>query len=130
MTLEKFGALFDIYLCTFFLTRLKKGTIMAEKNKDKYYIIGQRIKNIRLSRGMTLEKFGALFDAAKGNVSKWEKGKSLPNPERIKAIAEFANISIEELTSGSDLITISKVEFNRLKEIERKYNEIKRLVDN
>lgn len=103
---------------------------MAEKNKDKYYIIGQRIKNIRLSRGMTLEKFGALFDAAKGNVSKWEKGKSLPNPERIKTIAEFANISIEELTSGSDLITISKVEFNRLKEIERKYNEIKRLVDN
>lgn len=174
---------------------------MAEKNTDKHYIIGQRIKNIRLSRGMTLEEFGALFDAAKSNVSKWEKGKSLPNPERIKAIAEFANISIEELVSPSDnptspqivgqkiktirldngltmeqfgklfntskgtvnnwekgrnlpnkenLVIISEMggqsvtelldnndsisltisEYNRLKEIERKYNEIKRLVNN
>ncbi len=103
---------------------------MAEKNTDKHYVIGQRIKNIRLSRGMTLEEFGVLFSAGKGLVSRWERGISTPNPKRLKNIAEFANISIEELTSGSDLITISKVEFNRLKEIERKYNEIKRLVDN
>lgn len=174
---------------------------MAEKNTDKHYIIGQRIKNIRLSRGMTLEEFGVLFSAGKGLVSRWERGISTPNPKRLKNIAEFANISIEELVSPSDnptspqivgqriktirldsgltmeqfgklfntskgtvnnwekgrnlpnkenLVIISEMggqsitelldnnnsiyltisEYNRLKDIEQKYNEIKRLVDN
>ncbi|QDK71466.1 helix-turn-helix domain-containing protein [Lactococcus protaetiae] len=83
----------------------------------KNQIIGERIKNIRLSRGMTLEKFGALFGAAKGNASKWEKGESLPNPERIKAIAEFANITIEELTSHVDNLNSPQIVGQKIKTI-------------
>lgn len=51
--------------------------------------VGNRIKNIRLSLGLTMEEFGKLFDvvALKSNVSGWEKGKHLPNANRLKKIA-------------------------------------------
>lgn len=65
--------------------------------------VGQRIKNIRLSKGMTLEEFGKIFNATKGNVLKWEKGQSLPNPERLKAIAKIADMTVEELLYGNKL---------------------------
>lgn len=90
---------------------------------------GQKIKQIRLNKGMTLEEFGELFSASKGTVNNWEKGRNLPNKENLLKIAQLANTTVEELTRNSDLVTLTQVEFNRLKEIERKYNEIKRLVD-
>lgn len=62
--------------------------------------VGARIREIRLARGMTLEEFGNLFSASKSIASRWEKGKSIPNNIRIKAIADMANISVQELLYG------------------------------
>lgn len=62
--------------------------------------VAQRIKLIRQTKGMTLEEFGKLFDASKGNVSLWEKGSSLPSNERIKRIAYIGNMSVDELLYG------------------------------
>lgn len=59
--------------------------------------IGDKIRTIRLEKGMTLEEFGKMFGATKGNVLKWEQGKSSPNPERLKTIAKIADMTIEEL---------------------------------
>lgn len=73
------------------------------ENKRKKYSdgekkkIGSRIKKIRLEKGMTLEEFGKLFDTSKSNVSMWEKGRSLPNPERMKQIAKIGDTTISEL---------------------------------
>lgn len=63
--------------------------------------VGQRIKNIRLNKGMTLEEFGKLFNATKSNVNSWEIGNALPNKERLKTISKIGNISINELLYGS-----------------------------
>lgn len=62
--------------------------------------VGQRIKSIRLNKGMTLEEFGKLFNASFGNVKSWEIGNALPNKERIKTISKIGNISINELLYG------------------------------
>ena len=62
--------------------------------------VGARIREIRLARGMTLEEFGNLFSASKSIASRWEKGKSIPNNNRIKAITDMANISVQELLYG------------------------------
>lgn len=64
--------------------------------------VGARIKLARLNKGMTLEEFGKLFGAGKSNVSKWEKGASLPNNERLLQISKFAGISVSELLYGSE----------------------------
>lgn len=63
--------------------------------------VGLRIKSIRQNKGMNLEEFGKLFGASKSNVSKWENGSSLPNAERLKAIAKIGDITVDELLYGN-----------------------------
>lgn len=70
-----------------------------KKEIDKT-LVGQKIKDIRLSKGMTLEEFGKMFGASKSNVRSWEIGLSLPNPKRLKAIADFAGITVQYLLEG------------------------------
>ena len=70
---------------------------LYDEKENKKSALGRKIKNIRLEKGMTLEEFGKLFGACKGNVLKWEQGKSLPNPERLKTIAKIADMSVVEL---------------------------------
>lgn len=62
--------------------------------------IGQKIKEIRLNRGMTLEEFGKMFGASKSNVRKWENAESLPNKSRMKKIADLAGVSVSEFVSN------------------------------
>lgn len=71
---------------------------MKNINKE---CIGARIREIRLARGETMEEFGERFEARKGVVNNWEKGRNLPNKRRIKAIADMANISVQELLYGT-----------------------------
>ena len=63
--------------------------------------VGLRIKQKRLDKGYTLEAFGKLFGAKKGNVQQWEKGISLPNKERLAGISKFFDITVNELLYGS-----------------------------
>lgn len=67
------------------------------KGKELKRAVGMKIQMIRLSKGMTLEEFGKLFGASKSIVYRWEKGQSLPCPNRLKAIADFAGITVQYL---------------------------------
>lgn len=71
--------------------------------KEEKRLIGQRIKQIRREKGMTMEEFGNLLSTSKSIVYRWEIGTNLPNPERLKIIAKIADISVEELLYGNIL---------------------------
>ncbi|MCW6663296.1 helix-turn-helix domain-containing protein [Aerococcaceae bacterium NML190073] len=62
--------------------------------------VGLRIKSIRQNKGMNLEEFGKLFSVSKSNVSHWEAGNTLPNAERLKAIAKIGDVTVDELLYG------------------------------
>ena len=49
---------------------------------------------------MTTKEFGALFGASDSNVTSWEKGRTLPNKERLKNIADLAGITVQKLLEG------------------------------
>ncbi|MEK4948371.1 helix-turn-helix domain-containing protein [Carnobacterium sp. FSL W8-0810] len=69
-------------------------------------LVGNRIKKIRSEKGMSQEEFGLLIKKAhKSLVSKWEKGQSLPNNERLKRIAELGEMTVEELLHGDELLS-------------------------
>ncbi|GBD80494.1 hypothetical protein TEHD86_0241 [Tetragenococcus halophilus subsp. halophilus] len=72
---------------------------------DKYEV-GKRIKTLRLSKGMTLEQFGELFDpqASKSIVSRWESGKSMPSNERLRIISDELDISMRYLLYGEKTV--------------------------
>ena len=66
--------------------------------------VGQRIKSIRLSLGMTQEEFGSKLNpvANKAVVSKWERGESITTfPSRLSDIAFYGQISVDELLLGN-----------------------------
>ena len=71
------------------------------KNIDKK-AVGRRIKNIRLSKGLTLGDFGEIFKADTSNICRWENGKMLPNKNRIYKISKFAGITVNQLLYGSE----------------------------
>ena len=62
--------------------------------------VGVRIKDIRMEKGMTTKEFGALFGASDSNVTSWEKGRTLPNKERLRKIADLAGITVQKLLEG------------------------------
>lgn len=64
--------------------------------------VGRRIKNIRLSKGLTLDDFGKFLKADNSNICRWENGKTLPSKNKIYKISKFAGITINQLLYGSE----------------------------
>lgn len=66
--------------------------------------LGNRIRMIRQSLGKTMAEFGRLVDADKpasdSIVSRWERGISVPNSNRLKNIAKIGNVTTEYLING------------------------------
>ncbi|WP_105964402.1 helix-turn-helix domain-containing protein [Apilactobacillus micheneri] len=68
---------------------------------------GNRIKKIRLSKGMTQSKFAESINKkeqtnkiSKGTINNWEHDRNLPNKERLKIIAKIGQTSIFYLLNG------------------------------
>jgi len=99
--------------------------------------IGYSIKLIRKQLGLTMEEFGYLFDppASQSIVSRWEKGVSVPNNQRMKRISELGNVTVADLIFDNKVlipkavydilkVNIPRKEYDRLKDIERKWSEL------
>jgi len=82
---------------------IKKEKRYAMKWNVNKVKVGERIFNIRNSFNLTLEQFGKDKDinAERSNVSKWERGATLPNRSRLEAIAKKGNMTVNELLYGS-----------------------------
>lgn len=66
--------------------------------------IGNRIRAIRTSLGLTMSQFGDRVDnAPQSIVSRWENGQSVPNAERLKTISRLGNKTTNWLLNGDQL---------------------------
>ena len=73
--------------------------------------IGERVKQLRKSRGITQDDLGVVLGdkiagkpLSRGQISNLETGKRNFNIHQIKALADFFNVSIETLGFTSDEI--------------------------
>ena len=88
---------------------------------DKRFV-GIMIAAIRDKKNQTLEEFGKLIDGAtKSNVSKWEKGEVLPNRKRLKMIADYGGINVNEMLYGPFDMYASEVFFDAQDKFFKKY---------
>ena len=60
-------------------------------------ILAKRIRKIRFDAEMTQEAFAQKCLTHSVMVSRWESGKSEPRPRYLKAIAQIAGITVDEL---------------------------------
>lgn len=83
------------------------------KNK----IIGNRIRAIRLSLGITMQEFAKKIDstAGSGTVNNWETGRNRPNARRLVKIAEIGETSLGYLM-GEDLKICPQCKYDALEE--------------
>ncbi|CAC8015244.1 helix-turn-helix domain-containing protein [Staphylococcus aureus] len=64
--------------------------------------LGTKIKNHRLNKGMNMREYGEFIDNTSDSiVSRWERNVSIPNPKRLKLIADDMDVTVTELL-GSD----------------------------
>lgn len=73
--------------------------------------IGERVKQLRKSRGITQDELGCILGdkvtgkaLSRGQISNLETGKRNFNIHQIKALADFFNVSIETLGFASNEI--------------------------
>jgi transcriptional regulator with XRE-family HTH domain len=66
-----------------------------------YIMLNERLKNLRLAKGLTLQQVGDVFGISKASVSGWESGKSHPDHKKLEELAELLNTSIDYLVSGT-----------------------------
>ncbi len=59
--------------------------------------IGQRIRRIRLERGLSQERLAAMTGLSASGISRIESGQRHPLPRTIRDIAHALGVTIEEL---------------------------------
>ena len=82
----------------------------------------EKLQELRKHKGLTQEELAELLFVSRTTVSKWESGRGYPNIDSLKAIARFFGVTIDELLSGDELLTIAE------KDTEQKENHIRDLV--
>lgn len=68
----------------------------------------EKIQELRKRKGLTQEELAAALYVSRTAVSKWESGRGYPNIDSLKAIAKFFSVTIDELLSGDELLTIAE----------------------
>lgn len=75
----------------------------------------QKLQELRKRNGLTQEDLAEALFVSRTAISKWESGRGYPNIESLKAISKFFGVTIDELLSGEELLTITE-EDSRQKE--------------
>ena len=70
----------------------------------------EKLQILRGQRGLTQEELAKVLFVSRAAISKWESGRGYPNVETLKAIAKFFGVTIDELLSGDELLTIAEEE--------------------
>ncbi|MGM0165709.1 hypothetical protein IGI39_000655 [Enterococcus sp. AZ135] len=68
----------------------------------------EKLKQLRQNKDWTQEKLAEKLFISRTAISKWESGRGFPSIESLKAISQVFDISIDELLSNSELISIAE----------------------
>ena len=75
----------------------------------------EKLQELRKQKGLTQEELAEQLYVSRTAISKWESGRGYPNIESLKAIAKFFSVTVDELISTDEVLTIAE-EDNRRKE--------------
>ena len=70
--------------------------------------LGEKLQELRKRKGLTQEELAEILFVSRTAISKWESGRGNPNIDSLKAISKFFGVTIDELLSGDELLTIAE----------------------
>ena len=68
----------------------------------------EKLQELRRQKGLTQEELAESLYVSRAAISKWESGRGYPNIDSLKAIAKFYSVTIDELLSGDQVLTIAE----------------------
>lgn len=72
--------------------------------------MGVKIRQLRLSRGLTQEELGNTLGVSAQAVSKWESGATLPDIQLLPELSVLFGVSIDELFSMTDESRMDRID--------------------
>ena len=70
----------------------------------------EKLQQLRKQKGLTQEQLAEHLYVSRAAISKWESGRGYPNIDSLKAIAAFYSITIDELLSGDEVLTLAEAD--------------------
>ena len=70
----------------------------------------ENLQELRKSRGLTQEELAEALFVSRTAISKWESGRGYPSIDSLKEISRYFSVSIDDLLSGEQLISIAEKE--------------------
>ena len=68
----------------------------------------KKLQELRKQKGLTQEELAERLYVSRTAVSKWESGRGYPNIDSLKAIAKFFSVTVDELLSSNELLTLAE----------------------
>ena len=68
----------------------------------------EKLQQLRKQRGWTQEELAGLLYVSRTAVSKWESQRGYPSIDSLKAIAKLFSVTVDELLSGDELLSIAE----------------------
>ena len=70
----------------------------------------EKLLELRKQKGLTQEELAASVYVSRTAISKWESGRGYPNIDSLKAIAKFFGVTMDDLLSGDELLTLAETD--------------------
>lgn len=68
----------------------------------------EKLQMLRKKKGLTQEELASSLYVSRTAISKWESGRGYPGIESLKEIAKFFSVTIDELLSCDEMLTIAE----------------------
>ncbi|MBQ7052500.1 MAG: helix-turn-helix transcriptional regulator [Clostridia bacterium] len=68
----------------------------------------EKLQELRKQKELTQEELAEVLFVSRSAISKWEAGRGYPNIDSLKAIAKYFGVTIDELLSGDELLTLAE----------------------
>ena len=70
--------------------------------------LNEKLQQLRKQKNLTQEELAEALYVSRTAISKWESGRGYPNIDSLKEIAKFFSVSIDDLLSGEELLTLAE----------------------
>ena len=73
----------------------------------------QKLQELRKKKGLTQEELAKNLYVSRTAISKWELGRGYPNIDSLNAIAKFFSVTVDELLSTDEVLTLAEEDSKR-----------------
>lgn len=70
----------------------------------------QKLQDLRRQKKLTQEELAAALYVSRTAISRWESGRGYPSIESLKQLSKFFGVTLDELLSGEEILTVAEVD--------------------